>query len=218
MEGGSQGTRYRHSHGHNEDCRTLSTTPMGQFGVARRFELMWWFGQGGVGHRFPAGTIDAFDLWLELKATDENGKVIFWSGRIEAEDGNGPVDPGAHFYRAYMLDEHGNLINKRNAWAARTVLYANTIPPGAADTVHYRLFIPPDCGDEIQLHAKLNYRKFNWWHTQWAYAGSARSGGYRFSGRQRLRRRALGLHRRYIGGRRADQGNSQSPNRPHGRG
>ena len=124
-----------------------------------------------VGHLFPAGTIDAFDIWLELKATDENGKVIFWSGRIEAADGNGPVDPGAHFYRAYMLDEHGNLINKRNAWAARTVLYANTIPPGAADTVRYRLFIPPDCGDEIQLHAKLNYRKFNWWHTQWAYAG-----------------------------------------------
>ena len=44
----------------------------------------------GVGHRFPAGTIDAFDIWLELKATDEKGKVIFWSGLVEAEDGNGP--------------------------------------------------------------------------------------------------------------------------------
>ena len=125
----------------------------------------------GVGHRFPAGTIDAFDIWLELRATDENDKVIFWSGMIEAEDENGPVDEGAHFYRAYMLDAHGNLINKRNAWATRTVLYARTIPPGAADTVHYRLFIPPDCGDKIYLHAKLNYRKFNWWHTQWAFAG-----------------------------------------------
>ena len=125
----------------------------------------------GVGHRFPSGTIDAFDIWLELKAIDENGKVLFWSGMIEDENGNGPVDEGAHFYRAYMLDEHGNLINKRNAWAARTVLYARTIPPGAADTVHYRLSIPSNCGEQIFLHAKLNYRKFNWWHTQWAYAG-----------------------------------------------
>jgi tetratricopeptide (TPR) repeat protein len=125
----------------------------------------------GVGHRFPAGTIDAFDIWLELKATDENGKIIFWSGNIEAEDNNGPVDEGAHFYRAYLLDEHGNLINKRNAWATRTILYARTIPPGAADTVHYRLFVPAECGDEIYLHAKLNHRKFDWWHTQWAYAG-----------------------------------------------
>ena len=125
----------------------------------------------GVGHRFPAGTIDAFDIWLELKATDENGKVVFWNGRIAAPDGNGPVDPSAHFYRGYMLDEHGNLINKRNAWAARTVLYSNTIPPGAADTVRYRLEIPPDSGEVLVLEAKLNYRKFNWWHTQWAYAG-----------------------------------------------
>ena len=124
-----------------------------------------------VGHRFPAGTIDAFDIWLEVKATDENGKIVFWNGRIAAPDGNGPVDPSAHFYRAYMLDAHGNLINKRNAWATRTVLYSNTIPPGAADTVRYRLEIPPDCGDILTIEAKLNYRKFNWWHTQWAYAG-----------------------------------------------
>ena len=125
----------------------------------------------GVGHRFPTGTIDAFDIWLEVKATDENGKIVFWNGRIAAPDGNGPVDPSAHFYRAYMLDAHGNLINKRNAWAMRTILYSNTIPPGAADTVRYRLEIPSDCGDILTVEAKLNYRKFNWWHTQWAYAG-----------------------------------------------
>ena len=119
----------------------------------------------------PAGTIDAFDIWLEVKATDENGKIVFWNGRIAAPNGNGPVDPGAHFYRAYMLDAHGNLINKRNAWATRTVLYSNTIPPGAADTARYRLEIPTDCGNLLTVEAKLNYRKFNWWHTQWAYAG-----------------------------------------------
>ncbi len=125
----------------------------------------------GVGHQFPAGTIDAFDIWLEVKATDENGKIVFWNGMIDVPDGNGPVDPSAHFYRAYMLDAHGNLINKRNAWAMRTVLYSRTIPPGAADTVRYRLQIPSDCGDTLFVEAKLNYRKFNWWHTQWAYAG-----------------------------------------------
>ena len=124
-----------------------------------------------VGHPFPTGTIDAFDIWLEVKATDENGKVIFWNGHIAEPDGNGPVDAGAHFYHSYMLDAHGNRINKRNAWAMRTVLYSHTIPPGAADTVRYRLQIPPDCGDTLTLTAKLNHRKFNWWHTQWAYAG-----------------------------------------------
>src|SRR6185436_16178340 len=37
--------------------------------------------------------------------------------------------------------------------------------------IHYRLNIPPDCGDQITLKAKVNYRKFAWWNTQWAYAG-----------------------------------------------
>ena len=29
-----------------------------------------------VGHFFPGGTVDAFDVWVELKVADENGKFI----------------------------------------------------------------------------------------------------------------------------------------------
>jgi Tfp pilus assembly protein PilF len=74
-------------------------------------------------------------------------------------------------YRSLLLDEHGNPINKRNAWAARSVAYVRLIPPGAADTIHYRLDIPHNTGDQIFLKAKVNYRKFAWWNTQWAFAG-----------------------------------------------
>jgi tetratricopeptide (TPR) repeat protein len=70
-----------------------------------------------------------------------------------------------------MLDERGNRINKRNAWATRSVAYVRLIPPGAADTVRYRLRVPEDAGDTIHLRAKVNYRKFEWWGTQWSYAG-----------------------------------------------
>src|SRR5207253_907848 len=91
-----------------------------------------------VGHFFPGGTVDAFDVWLELQATDEKGQTIFWSGQVE-DNGKGPVEPGAHFYRSLQIDGHGNVISKRNAWATRSVLYVHLIPPGAADTVHYRL-------------------------------------------------------------------------------
>lgn len=126
-----------------------------------------------VGHFFPGGTVDGFDVWVELQAVDENGKLLFWSGYVpEDENGRkGPVEPSAHFYRSFLLDENGNHINKRNAWMARSVLYVRLIPPGAADTVHYRLKIPEDAGDSITLKAKVNYRKFAWWNTQWAYAG-----------------------------------------------
>ncbi|MCG6927766.1 MAG: tetratricopeptide repeat protein [Acidobacteria bacterium] len=123
-----------------------------------------------VGHFFPGGTVDAFDVWVELVARDSEGRTLLHSGYVE-DEGRGPVDPGAHFYRSLMLDEHGNPINKRNAFATRSVAYVRLIPPGAADTVHFRLQVPEDCGDRIVLEAKLNYRKFAWWNTQWAYAG-----------------------------------------------
>ena len=126
-----------------------------------------------VGHFFPGGTVDAFDVWVELQAVDEQGKAIFWSGYVPQDESGrkGPVDPSAHFYRSFLLDQKGNPINKRNAWAARSVLYVRLIPPGAADTVHYRLRIPKDASGTITLKAKVNYRKFAWWNTQWAYTG-----------------------------------------------
>jgi tetratricopeptide (TPR) repeat protein len=37
--------------------------------------------------------------------------------------------------------------------------------------VRFRLDVPKEVGDSVTLKAKLNYRKFAWWNTQWAYAG-----------------------------------------------
>jgi Tfp pilus assembly protein PilF len=124
-----------------------------------------------LGHFFPGGTVDAFDCWLELKAVDDAGRTIFWSGRAE-DDGKGPVDPGAHFYRSLQIDGHGNAINKRNAWATRAVVYVHLIPPGAADTVHYRLQIPSNAGAKIHVTAKVKYRKFSWWNTRFSFSGT----------------------------------------------
>jgi len=124
-----------------------------------------------VGHFFPGGTVDAFDVWLELQAVDEKGQTIFWSGKVE-DNGKGPVEPGAHFYKSLQIDGHGNAINKRNAWATRAVVYVHLIPPGAADTVHFRMHIPESTGERITLHSKLNYRKFQWFNTQFSFRGA----------------------------------------------
>src|ERR1019366_4925222 len=128
-----------------------------------------------IGHFFPGGTVDAFDVWLELQAKDADGRVIFWSGSVE-DNGKGPVDPGAHFYRSYQLDANSNPIDKRNAWQARSVLYVHLIPPGAADTVHYRVAVPKGARGPISFTARLNYRKFSWYFTQFAYAGQPKPG------------------------------------------
>jgi len=128
-----------------------------------------------VGHFFPGGTVDAFDVWLELEAQDDSGKPIFWSGKVE-DGGKGPVEPGAHFYRSYQLDAAGNPINKRNSWQTRSTLYAHLIPPGAADVAHYLVKVPKDAKGQIHFTARLNYRKFSWYYTHFSYAGEPKPG------------------------------------------
>src|SRR5204863_663535 len=46
-----------------------------------------------VGHFFPGGTVDAFDVWVELEAVDDRGHTIFHSGSV-ADGGHGAVEPG----------------------------------------------------------------------------------------------------------------------------
>jgi Flp pilus assembly protein TadD len=128
-----------------------------------------------IGHFFPAGTVDGYDVWLEFRAIDAKSRVIAWSGYVE-DGGRGAVDRGAHFYRSYQIDGEGNPINKRNAWQTRSVLYVRLIPPGAADTAHFRLTIPRDAAGPVQLEARLNYRKFARYYTQFAFAGVAKPG------------------------------------------
>jgi tetratricopeptide (TPR) repeat protein len=128
-----------------------------------------------IGHFFPGGTVDSFDVWLELTGDDADGRRVFWSGMVE-DEGRGPVEAGAHFYRAFLLDGEGNPINKRNAFQARSVLYVRLIPPGAADVAHYRIKIPENARGPIKLHAKLNYRKFAHYYTQFSYAGTPGQG------------------------------------------
>ncbi|MEO7145485.1 MAG: tetratricopeptide repeat protein [Bryobacteraceae bacterium] len=138
-----------------------------------------------IGHFFPGGTVDAYDLWLEVQARDCKGRVIFSSGAVE-DNGRGAVDKAAHFYRAYLIDGAGNLIDKRNAWQARSVLYVHLIPPGAADVAHYRIQIPRDAAGPVTIEAKLNYRKFMESYTKFVFAGTPKSGlaGISFDSRQ----------------------------------
>ena len=138
-----------------------------------------------IGHFFPAGTVDGYDVWLEFQACDSKGRVLAWSGYVE-DNGRGAVEKGAHFYRSYQIDGEGNPINKRNAWQTRSTLYVKLIPPGAADTVHFRLAIPRDAVGPITLETRLNYRKFTRYYTQWAFAGKPKSGaaGIAFDSRE----------------------------------
>jgi tetratricopeptide (TPR) repeat protein len=121
-----------------------------------------------IGHFFPSGKVEMSEAWLELQAFDNHGQIIFWSGAVDA--GKGSVDSSAHFYRSYLVDGEGKSLDKNNSWAARAAAYVNLLPPGGAEVVRYRLKIPLNCGDNLHVVAKLNYRKFSRAFTQWVFA------------------------------------------------
>ncbi len=110
-----------------------------------------------LGHLFTEGTADSNEVWLDV--TVENGDTVI--GRSGARDDIGAVDPWSHFVNAYVLDRHGNRIDRRNAEDIFTRLYDHQIPPGAAATAHYRVRIPDTATATVKVAVALRYRKFD---------------------------------------------------------
>ncbi len=110
-----------------------------------------------VAHLFSQGTTDSNEIWLEVTLTS-GGRVIGKSGGMSPD---GEVDRWAHYLNVFMLDRHGNRINRRNGQDIFVPLYNHQIPPGSAQTVHYQFAVPDEVTDPIEVEVKLWYRKFD---------------------------------------------------------
>lgn len=110
-----------------------------------------------MGHPFTQGTVDSNEVWLDVTVMSGD-RVIGRSGGLDQEM---QVDPWSHFVNVFMLDRHGNRIDRRNPQDIFVPLYNNQIPPGAGQTVHYGLTIPSDVQEPITVEVKLQYRKFD---------------------------------------------------------
>jgi tetratricopeptide (TPR) repeat protein len=111
----------------------------------------------GIGHAMTQGTADSNELWLEFTASNGDSTI----GQSGAMDARGAVDPWSYFANAYVLDRHGNRIDRRNGQDIFVSLYNHQIPPGAASVVHYLLEVPEDARGDITLEVRLNYRKYD---------------------------------------------------------
>lgn len=120
----------------------------------------------GVGHYFPGGKQDLADAWLELKVTDNRGRVIFWSGR---EDADG-VDPAAHRFDAMFINDRAQPVRNHEIWEARSLVSWLPIESASARIFHYVVQVPSDAGEELIVHARLNYRKLRPDFTRWAFS------------------------------------------------
>jgi tetratricopeptide (TPR) repeat protein len=124
-----------------------------------------------MGHLFTEGTADSNEVWLDVKVSCGDRIV----GRSGALDATGQVDPWSHFVNTFMLDKHGNRINRRNAQDIFVPLYNHQIPPGAAQVAHYALTIPDDVAAPVTVEVRLNYRKFDKQYSDY-FTNSAKPG------------------------------------------
>jgi tetratricopeptide (TPR) repeat protein len=111
-----------------------------------------------LGHLFTQGTVDSNEVWMDV--TLKLGDRII--GRSGGMDERGEVDRWSHFVNVFMLDRHGNRINRRNAQDIFTPLYNHQIPPGAGQVVHYGFTLPEDVVEPLTVDVKLQYRKFDY--------------------------------------------------------
>ncbi|MEE8170055.1 MAG: hypothetical protein V3T70_05855, partial [Phycisphaerae bacterium] len=120
----------------------------------------------GVGHTFPGGTNDSNQGWIELRIMDEAGQTLLISGDVRPDH---YVDPAAHFFRAVLVDRHGNAIRRRNAPDIYTTIYSSVIGPGTAHAVHYRFPVPSHTGGKLTIRARLLWRKFDRAYSDFTY-------------------------------------------------
>ena len=114
----------------------------------------------GVGHRFPGGTLDAQDTWVELRAYDGRGKVIASAGDGH-EKGEATFTPGTHVLRAVVLDDAGKPVLARQTEQFRATVVNHTIAPRDAEIVEYALDLPKTFVSPLKLVAKLRHRSRN---------------------------------------------------------
>lgn len=107
----------------------------------------------GAGHNLPTGVTELRQMWVDLRITDQNDKLLFQSGNL---DKNGDFAVDAIWFGAIAVDQSGKTTIK--PWEMVHLSDKRTIPPkGSLKTT-----LNPDLGNNlsgpIRISARLLYR------------------------------------------------------------
>ncbi len=122
----------------------------------------------GAGHGFPNGPLDIYESWLEVKVVDGQNSVIFWSGKVSEDDY--VEKENTRFFFTLGVDRKGRLVDKHNLWHMIGNAYKKKIMPGSTDLSSYKFVVPYWVKGDITVMARLRYRRFNKWFTDWVFA------------------------------------------------
>jgi hypothetical protein len=106
-----------------------------------------------AGHNLPTSLTNVRQMWLEVMARDESGKVVFQSGAV-APDGTLPANT-----RLFNSDGMGNEFHFAiDPWVVTAFSRHDTIPPKGYREVYYGF--PTDlAAQQLAIEIKLRYRQ-----------------------------------------------------------
>ncbi len=106
-----------------------------------------------AGHNLPTSLTNVRQMWLEITAKDESGKVIMSSGTLKP-DGSMPEDA-----RLFNSDGMGNDFHFAvDPWVVTSFSRHDTIPPRGYKDVHYSVHAPEGV-NKVSIEARLRFRQ-----------------------------------------------------------
>jgi hypothetical protein len=116
-----------------------------------------------AGHSLPSGVTAERQMWIAVRARDQNGRVLYQSGQLDANGDlrdhhstlNPNADPDLTIFRQTMRDGNGKEV--LFFWQAQTV-ENNLIPPLAERTANYDIKLPANISGEVTLDVTLRFR------------------------------------------------------------
>ena len=118
-----------------------------------------------VDHVFPGGPLDLVESWQKVTVRDQNGRVLFHVGDLDAD---WRIDPNAHRMGGYMMGMDGKLVDKNRVWQIKEKVVTRAIAFHTSTYDDYTFFLPEDV-TELHIESAWLYRKLNQEFMDWAY-------------------------------------------------
>jgi hypothetical protein len=129
----------------------LELTPVYQEGRLRELQVR--VKNLRAGHNLPTSLTNVRQMWLEVTARDETGRILLSSGSVQG-DGTLPENTRMLNSDGMGSDFHFAI----DPWVVTAFSRHDTIPPKGYKDLHYGLRVP-DGVKEVTLEVKLRYRQ-----------------------------------------------------------
>ena len=121
-----------------------------------------------AGHSFPTGPLDLIRAWVEVRVSDQTGRVIFHSGELMADD---HLEPGTFVLKAEGVNAEGQEIVRHDLWHYVGAKWKRAVFPGYSDMCEYKFIVPRTVKGPLTIAARLRYRKANQYFMDFAFPG-----------------------------------------------